>query len=111
MVVTASRGVLLLQAHVVLAVLPHMRVIRLSRACHERSLEVLALAFSLCYALRAQVAVRLAQVWQRLPHNLRPWVLGLVSFSGLLGSTLPGHCCLCRIHAIRRLSHVMDVGV
>lgn len=54
-----------MQAHAVLEALPHVQVIRQSRQCHEQSLEVLAVAFSLSYALRAQAQKSLVKVWQR----------------------------------------------
>lgn len=52
----------ILQAHVVLDALPHVRAVRQSRCNHEHSLRVLAVAFSLSYALRAQAAQDVEQV-------------------------------------------------
>lgn len=52
----------MVQAHVVLAALPQMRVVRKSRGSHEQSLGALAMAFSLSYALRAQATLDVAQV-------------------------------------------------
>jgi hypothetical protein len=52
----------MLQAHAVLAALPHVQVARQSRGGHDQSLKVLAMAFSICFALHAKAAVDLAEV-------------------------------------------------
>ena len=53
---------MLLQAHAVLAALTDVRAVRKSRGRHAHSLRVLAVAFSLGFALRARAAAELSQV-------------------------------------------------